>query len=105
MSVAQLTWTDPTARTDNAALAPTDIASIDIFDDLGDGNGAQKIGTLTGAATSFVTPVLSVGAHRFTNVVNDTSGHSSAPSNVVVVNVVATLAPPAAVSDLAATLV
>ena len=105
MATANLGWTLPVARTDTTALAPQDIASVDVFDDLGDGKGAQLIGSASGAATSFATPVLSVGTHRFTVVVNDTTGHKSAPSNVAQLTVPATLAAPNAVSDLSATLV
>lgn len=105
MATATLSWTLPVARTDTTALDPADIASVDVFDDLGDGNGAVSIGSVAGAATGFSTPVLSVGTHRFTVVVNDTTGHKSAPSNVAVLDVPATLASPNAVTDLSATLV
>jgi hypothetical protein len=98
MSTATLTWTLPTTRVDGSPLAATDIASIDIFD-----SGAA-IGNAPGAATTFTTGVLTVGAHGFTVVVNDTTGHQSAPSNVASVTVAPTLAVPSAVTDLAAVL-
>ena len=101
MSTATLTWTVPTTRTDGSALAPGDIAGIDVFDDASPGSA---IGTVAGAGTNFVTGVLSVGIHNFTVIVRDTTGHSSAASNMASVTVAATLANPAAVSDLAAVL-
>lgn len=105
MATANLVWTLPVARTDGAALAPEDIASIGVSDDLGDGNGAQSIGSVAGAGVNFATPVLTVGTHRFTVIGTDTTGHVSAPSNVATLTVPATLAAPNPVSDLTATLV
>lgn len=104
MSTAALLWTNPTTRTDGTTLSPDEIASVDVFDDVGDGNGAQAIGNVTGAGTSFSTPTLAVGNHAFSVVINDTTGHKSAPSNVAALVVPATLAAPSAVTDLAATL-
>lgn len=104
MSTVNLIWTDPTTRTDGAALAPGDIAGIDIFDDASATPGTP-IGSVSGAGTTFSTGVLSVGVHNFTAIVRDTAGHSSASSNVASVTVPATLAAPAAITDLAATLV
>jgi hypothetical protein len=80
---------------------------IDVFD-LADNPAAPptnvQIGTIPGAGTSFTTGVLTVGVHNFTVVVQDTTGHRSAASNVASVTVPATAANPAAVTDLAATL-
>lgn len=104
MSTASLTFTLPTTRTDESALSPDEVASVDVFDDVGDGNGPQKIGTIPGAGNSFTTPTLKVGNHSFTVVVNDTTGHVSGPSNAAALQVPATLAAPSAVTDLAATL-
>jgi hypothetical protein len=106
VTTATLVGTTPTTRTDGSPLALTDITEIDILDDIGDGNGPQKIGTIPnpGATFSFTTGVLTVGTHTFTAVVDDDSGHVSAPSNAAQVQVVATLAAPSAVADLAATL-
>lgn len=104
MSTATLTWTNPTSRLDGTPLSPADIASIDLFDDLGDGNGPQQIASLSGPDTNFTTQVLSVGSHTFTNVVNDTTGHSSTASNGAQLTVPPTLAAPSPVTDLAATL-
>ncbi len=101
MSTATLTWTPPTTRTDGTPLTPDQIANATIFDDAAT---PPMIGTVTGAASTFMTPVLSVGIHNFTVVTNDTTGHSSAPSNVASVTVVATLANPASITDLAAVL-
>jgi hypothetical protein len=104
MSKAQLTFTDPIARTDGTALPPDQIASIDIFDNASV-TPATPIGSVTGAGVTFLTDVLSVGDHIFTAVVNDTTGHSSAASNPAPLTVPATLANPNAITDLAATLV
>lgn len=103
MATATLKWTNPTTRTDGTALAPTDIASVDIFDSASS-NPAIPIGNVIGAANTFTTGVLTVGDHVFTVVVNDTTGHKSGLSNAVTVTVAATLAPPSAVADLSATL-
>lgn len=105
MSTVKLAWTNPIARKDDTALNPSDIASVDVFDDIGDGNGPVLIGSPVGAATEFTSQTLSVGMHTFTVVVNDDTGHRSAPSNAAQVFVPATQAAPNAVSDLAATLI
>lgn len=107
LTTATIKGTTPTARVDGTALALTDIASLDVFDDIGDGNGPQKIGSVPNPADtfSFTTGVLAAGVlHTFTVVVNDTTGHKSAPSNPAAIQVPATLAAPAAVADLAVTL-
>jgi len=109
MSTVLLEWTDPTVRTDTppTALPPAEIMEIDVFD-FPDTPGVPtintQIGTVPGPGTSFMTGVLDVGVHRFTVQVRDTTGHVSAPSNVATVTVPATQAPPAAVTDLRATL-
>lgn len=103
MATASLTWTVPATRTDGSALPPDQIASIAIFDTAA-ANPTVPIATTVGAAASFTTNVLSVGVHNFTVVVNDTTGHASAASNVASVTVPAVLANPSAVTDLAATL-
>lgn len=108
MSSAKLAGTTPIARLDGTPLALAEIASLDFFDDVGDGNGPKLIGSLPtpGATFEFVTSgVLSVGNHNFTFVVNDTTGHKSAPSNTAQLAVPATLAAPAAGTDLTATLI
>jgi hypothetical protein len=102
MSTATLTWTNPTTRTDGTALALTDIASVGIYD-----NGvlfATQTSGPTGPPTTFTTGVLAVGSHSFTVVVNDTTGHSSAPSSNAVVVVAPTLANPSPATGLTATL-
>jgi hypothetical protein len=107
VTTATLVGTTPTARTDGTPLALTDISSIDVFDDLGDGTGPQKIGSIPSPAQtfSFTTGVLKAGIlHSFDVVVNDTAGHSSAISNIAQIQVPATLAAPNAVADLAVTL-
>lgn len=104
MSTATLTWTVPTTRTDGSSLDPNDIASIDILDDLNDGSGPFTIGSVSGAGTSFTTGLLTVGLHNFSVLVNDTTGHVSAQSNIAQLDVPATQAAPSAVTDLAATL-
>ena len=104
MSTVTLTWDIPTTRTDGTPLGPDEIASIDVFDDLSDGNGPQKIGSVTGAGTTFTTPTLSVGSHSFTLFVNDTTGHKSAASAPTPVTVPATLASPNPVTNVQFTL-
>ena len=103
MATATLTWTPPVTRTDNTALTPDMIAGADIFD-TASATPATPIGSVTGAAGTFTTDVLAVGVHNFTVITRDTTGHSSAASNVASVTVVATLANPLAITDLAATL-
>jgi large repetitive protein len=103
MATATLKWTAPTTRTDGTPLSPDTIASTDIFDS-NSVTPLVPIGTVLGAAITFVTGVLTVGVHNFTVVVTDTSGHVSAASNVASVTVPATLANPSAVTDLTAVL-
>lgn len=102
MSTATLTWVNPTARTDGTALAPADIASVDVFDSASPG---PAIGSVKGGDTvTFTTDVIAVGDHTFTVVVNDTTGHKSAPSGGATLTVAATLSPPNVATSLAATL-
>ncbi len=105
MSTATLTWSPPTTRTDvpPTPLPPDQIAGADIFDSASL-TPTMPIGSVMGAAGTFMTAVLSVGLHNFTVVTRDTTGHSSAPSNVASVTVVATLANPSAITDLVAVL-
>ena len=103
MSTATLTWTNPTTRVDGVALAPNEIVSVDVFDS-GSSTPSVAIGNVPGPGTTFTTGLLSVGNHGFTVVVNDSTGHASAASNIAAVTVPATLAAPSAVTDLAATL-
>jgi hypothetical protein len=103
MATVTLTFTDPTTRTDGSALLPASIASVDIYDSV-DGNRASQIGTVQTTGLTFTTGVLSAGVHAFTAIVNDTTGHSSAPSNIVTVTVVTALANPSPITDLAGTL-
>lgn len=104
MSRALLNWIDPVARTDGTALPPEEIASTDIFDSNAL-DPSVPIGSVPGAATTFTTGVLAVGDHNFFVVVNDTTGHKSAPSNIATVTVVATQAAPNPATDLTATLI
>ena len=103
MSTATLTWTPPTMRTDGTTLPPDQIAGADVFDSASS-TPDVAIGSVAGAAGSFTTDTLSVGVHNFTVITRDTTGHSSAASNMASVTVPAVLANPAAVSDLVATL-
>jgi len=98
MATATLNWTNPTTRTDGSPLAATDIDHIDVFD------AGVNIGTVHGALTTFTTGLLTVGTHSFTITVTDTTGHTSAPSNIASVTVPITLASPSAVTDLTAVL-
>lgn len=93
MATATITIVLPTARTDGAAFSPDEIDHTDIFD-LTSPTPDVPIGTVKGAGTSFTTDVLSVGVHNFDVVVNDTTGHMSAASNVASVTVPAVLANP-----------
>jgi hypothetical protein len=103
MSTTTLTWTNPTTRVDGSALAPTDIASIDVFDSANPAP-AGPIASILGDPVTYTTDVLSPGDHGFTVVVNDTAGHASSLSNVASVTVVPVVAAPTAVTNLAATL-
>src|SRR5882672_10586557 len=67
MATATITIVLPTARTDGTSFGPDEIDHTDIF---------------------------SVGVHNFDVVVNDTTGHMSAASNVASVTVPAVLANP-----------
>ena len=102
MSTATLTWTPPTMRTDGTTLPPDQIAGADVYDSAS--STPDAIGSVAGASGSFTTDTLSVGVHNFTVITRDTTGHSSAASNMASVTVPAVLANPAAVSDLVATL-
>jgi len=107
MSTATLNWTVPTLRVDGSPLTPDQVLEIDIFDSPDTTANPpinNLIGTVPGAGSTFTTQVLDVGVHNFTVVVRDTTGHSSAPSNVASVTVPATQANPAAVTDLTAIL-
>lgn len=101
MSTATLTWTNPVSRVDGVALAANEIVSVDIFDS-GSSTPTVAIGNVPGPGTTFTTGLLSVGNHGFTVVINDSTGHVSAPSNIAAVSIAPTLAAPAAVTDLAA---
>jgi hypothetical protein len=103
MATASLKWTVPTTRTDASALTPDQVAGADVFDSAS-ATPLVAIGSVIGATGAFTTDVLGVGVHNFTVVTRDTTGHSSAASNVASVTVAATLANPAAVTDLSATL-
>lgn len=107
MSKVMLTWTDPTVRTDTppTPLAPADIDHIDIYDAVG-GAASARIASVHGAATTFTTADLPDGSvHVFDVVVVDTQGNSSAASNSVSITMPTPLAAPAAVSDLAGSVV
>lgn len=110
MATVTLTWTDPTTREPDPAnpgvnppLAPSEIASVDIFDDAAS-NPAIPIGNVPGTGTTFTTDILSVGTHHFTAVVNDTTGHKSAMSNTFTAVIAATLTNPSAITDLSGTI-
>lgn len=104
MSTATLTWTNPTTRLDGSPLVSTDIAQINIFDLANLVPGNVLIGNTIGPMTTFTTGTLTVDTHNFTVTVQDTTGHTSAASNVATVVVPATQANPTAISDLAAIL-
>jgi hypothetical protein len=97
MSTVTLKWTDPTTRTDGSALAPTDIAGIDLFE------GTTKAGTVAAGVQTFTTGDLPPGEYNFTAVVNDTTGHVSAPSNTFTATIAAVTANPSPIADLSGT--
>ena len=101
MSTATLTWVLPTTRTDGSALAPSEIASVEIFDAV-NGAAAVEIGTDTGPMTTFTTGLLVGGSHVFTVVVVDTAGDMSAASAPATLAVPE--APPSPATNLVATL-
>jgi len=103
MATATLNWTPPTTRTDGSALPPDEIMGTDVYD-LAGSDPTTPIGSVTGATGSFVTDILSVGVHNFNVIVRDTTGHSSAASNIASIEVPPVQANPSAVSDLTATL-
>lgn len=103
MTTATLRWTDPNTRVDGSALASAAIASISVLDTRSDGS-VDFLGEVLPSVGAFTTGALDVGDHSFTVVVKDTSGHSSARSNVAAVTVGATLADPTPVADLSAVL-
>src|SRR6266478_2728338 len=101
MATATLTWAPPTTRTDGTTLPPDQVFGADIFDTAAT---PALIGSVMGAAGTFMTGVLSVGIHNYTVVTHDTTGHSSASSNVASVTVPAILANPSAITNLMAVL-
>lgn len=104
MSTATITWVLPTTRTDGSALAPADIAGVDIFD-MAAATPSVAVGSVSGPATAFPTGDLSVGDHGFTLVAFDTGGRRAAPSAVAVGTVPApVVAPPAAVTGVTVTI-
>lgn len=93
MSTATINIVLATTRKDDSPLTPDQIAGTDVYDSAST-TPTVPIGTVAGAGTSFTTGVLSVGAHGFTAITRDTTGHSSVMSNVASVDVPATLADP-----------
>ena len=105
MSTATLTWVNPTTRTDNSPLSPSDIASVNVFDISTTDPSGPQIGTvLGGITTTFTTDTLTAGFHNFTVTVTDTNGLSSSASNVATVQVASTVANPSSPTDLTAVL-
>ena len=104
MSTATLTWTIPTTRTDGTPLAPSDVASVSVYDDASP-TPAVALAVLPGSPVTFTTDTLSPGVHDYTVVVTDVQGNASAASNIATVTVpLPALARPSAVTDLAAAL-
>lgn len=97
MSTVTLKWTDPTTRVDGSALAPTDIAGIDLFE------GTTKAGTVAAGVQTFTTGDLPPGEYNFTAVVNDTTGHASAPSNTFIATIATVVTNPSPIADLSGT--
>jgi hypothetical protein len=102
VTTAIIKWTDPTTRVDGTALAPAEIASVDIFDSAA--TDPSPVGNVPGGAQQFTTGVLSVGDHVFSLMWNDTTGHKSAALSAPTVTVPPTLASPSPGSGLTVTL-
>ena len=65
MSTATLTWTIPTTRTDGTPLAPSDVASVSVYDDASP-TPAVALAVLPGSPVTFTTDTLSPGVHDYT---------------------------------------
>jgi len=110
MAAVMLKWTPPTFRTPAdpntppVPLSPDEIAGADVFD-TASLTPSVPIGSVTGASGTFTTGTLSVGDHNFTVITRDTTGHSSAASNVFSATIVATQQNPAAITDLTGTII
>ena len=103
MSTATLTWTIPITRTDGTPLAPSDVASVSVYEVCTAPTPAVAIAVLPGSPVTFTTDTLSPGVHDYTVVVTDVQGNASAASNIATVTVpLPALARPSAVTDLAA---
>lgn len=76
MTIATITWTDPTTRTDGSAIAP-DSLTINIFDTSSALLGNPPIGSVKGGVQTFSTPVLNPGVHAFVLDAVDSEGDTS----------------------------
>jgi hypothetical protein len=100
MTTATINWTLPTQRTDGTPLAPTDLASTEIFDSV-NGAAATLIATVPTPATMLTTPSLVPGTHVFTLSAVDTAGTVGVASTPVSETVpTPALAPPAAITGV-----
>jgi hypothetical protein len=90
-----VTWTNPVTRTDGTALAPSEIANVEVHDTVNNSMTAYGFGT---APSPFTTPPLVAGTHTFTMMWTDTLGQKSVESNAIQVQVPQTtpVAPPSA---------
>lgn len=87
-----LHWTNPTTRVGGAALAPSEIARVDVIDSMVSG---VPLGTIQGGTTAtFTSGGLASGTHALTLIWTDTTGNQSGPSNTMSVVVPVPLAPP-----------
>jgi len=93
MATATITIVLPTARTDGTSFGPDEIDHTDIFD-LTSPTPDVAIGTCKGRGDEFHDRCSQRRRSQLRLVVNDTTGHMSAASNVASVTVPAVLANP-----------
>lgn len=107
MSNVTLTFTLPSTRTDNSALALSDIASFTVTPSASGGSVAPPStvpGPFTAADQSFVDSAPDMGnTVSYAVVVTDSQGNASAAGTVSIVVPPTTLAPPSPVTNLVAT--
>ena len=87
MTVATITWTDPTTRIDGSAIAP-DSLTINIFDTSSPPlPGNPPLGSVKGGVQSFTTGALTAGVHAFVLDAVDSEGDTSVMTTPVSVTV------------------
>lgn len=86
MSVADLTWVDPTARVDGSPIVP-DTFSVKVYDTANITPGNAPIATVAHGVQAFTTGPLAPGPHGFALVAEDSEGDDSIMTAVVNVTV------------------